>query len=481
VFDEERHTVIDTVVIVPGIMGSRLVETATGETVWGVRRIASLKTAGNVLDRWAAGRLADLAVTDEERDGTATRIHPDGLIKEPVWGPTFRMNFGYRKLAAALRANVLLHEDALLEFGYDWRLSVEHNGRLLADAIDRHLDAWRAHPALAEWRRSRHSDAEPRVVIVAHSMGGLVAHAAGLQTGALDPVRSVITIGTPFRGSVDAATMLNTGRSSVGLPAGPARDLALTLPGLHDLLPTYRCLFTGDDLIELDPETVAALGGDGELARESFARHARLASLPLPGLVNLVNLAGSHQPTDICFTLDAGVLHARRHSYQRDEADTLARDAAGNLIPLELHGDGTVQWQSARLGEATGYAQKHGALQATESVIRNIEAQIQGPDLGNGLAGRSGIGVELPEYAPVGTVATARVTGARAAGDIKGVVRDLDGKILEYPGVRRDGNDYLLRITLDKPGVHLVEVSNGVEPVQDAVVAIEPDGERETR
>lgn len=463
---------IDMIVIVPGVMGSRLIDTETRKTVWGVGRIGALKVAGNVLDKWAAGRLADLVVTEEERHGSTKRLAPDGLIKEPVWGPTFRMNFGYRQLADEL-GGLVLHPDALLEFGYDWRLSVEHNGRLLAEAIDQHLGEWRQHPALAGWRRSRRDAAEPRVVIVAHSMGGLVAQAAGLHAGALDSVRRVITIGTPFRGSVDAVTMLNSGRSSVGLPVEHARELAVTLPGLHDLLPTYRCLLTGDDLVALVPETVAALGGDSELARESFARHARLASVRLPGLINL---AGTHQPTDICFRVDAGVVHAKRHGYERDEAGELARDAVtGQFIPMKLHGDGTVQWQSARLGDATSYAQKHGALQATRSLIRNIQAQIEGRTLGEGLGGRAGIGVELPEYAPVGTVTTARVSGARAAGDFSCVVKDLDGAVLEYPSARRDGDDYVLDITLDKPGIHMVEVSNGVEPVRDAVVAFDFD------
>jgi pimeloyl-ACP methyl ester carboxylesterase len=464
--------VIDAVVIVPGIMGSRLIDSTTGDTVWGVGRLASLKTVGHALERWAAGRLSELIVTDAERDGSVSRLKPDGLIKEPVWGPTFRLNFGYRRLADEL-GQLLLHRDALLEFGYDWRLSVEHNGRLLAGAIERHLSAWREHPALLAHRRSRPGPNEPQVIIVAHSMGGLVSQAAGLHAGALDAVRMVITLGTPFRGSVDAVTMLNIGRSSIGLPPGPGKDMAVTLPGLHDLLPTYRSLLAGGDLVALDPSSVAALGGDHELAAESFARHARLASVRLPGLINL---AGTHQPTDICFSVDAGVLHANRHGYERDETGALARDTVtGQLIPMKLHGDGTVQWQSARLGDATGYAQKHGALQATMSVIRNVGAQIEGRPLGDGLAGRPDLGVELPEYAPVRAAVSARVSGADTAGDFSSVVRDLAGKILAYPSAHRDGDDFLLNFTLNEPGVHVVEVSNGVEPIRDAVVAIEPD------
>ena len=462
---------IDAVVVVPGIMGSRLIDSETRKPLWGVPQIAALKTAGNVFGSWAAGRLIPLAVTDQERVGLSRRIRPDGLIKEPVWGPTFRMNFGYRRLTERL-SKMVLHPDALLEFGYDWRLNVEHNGALLAEAVDRHLSDWRRHRALVEWRTSRRSAAEPRVVIVAHSMGGLVVRAMGLQAGSLEQVRTVITIATPFRGAVNAVTMLNSGRSNIGLPVQQSRELAVTLPGLHDLLPTYSCLLKDDDLVTPDTPTVAALGGDPELTQESYDRYERIQSVQLPGLVNL---AGSHQPTDITFRLDAGVVQAEQHSYERDEADQLARDVKGHLIPMPLHGDGTVQWQSARLGPATGYGQKHGALQATESVIRNIEAQIAERPHGEGLAGRPEIGVELPEYVSVGAIATARVSGAESAGDLSCVVRGLDEGFICYPKIRRDGDDYLLEFPVEAPGLHVLSVSNGVEPVMDAVLAFDPN------
>ena len=369
---------------------------------------------------------------------------------------------------------MVLDTEALLEFSYDWRLDIEHNGVLLARAIDRHLSNWRRHPKLAEWRAARRSTAEPRVVIVAHSMGGLVTWAMGLQKGALDDVKKVITIGTPFHGAVDAVTMLNSGRSKVRLPAGAAAELARTLPGLHDLLPMYRCLLTDEltpDLVALDAATVEALGGDRELAQESRNRYERMQAVELPGLISL---AGSHQPTDITFGLDAGVVEAARHSYERDKAHRLVRDRAGQLVPMPLHGDGTVQWQSARLGPATGYGQKHGALQATKSVIQNIQDQIEERPPDEGLAGRPKIGFDLPEYAAVGTVVSARVSGAQAAGDLSGMIRGLDNRFIGYPTIRRDGDDYLVEFPLQEPGLHVLSVSNGVEPVMDAVMAHEP-------
>jgi pimeloyl-ACP methyl ester carboxylesterase len=468
-----RDVVIDAVVIIPGIMGSRLIDSQTRKPLWDVPSIAGLKTVGNLLEGWAAGRLAPLAVTEQERAGQTTRVRPAGLIKEPAWGPTFRLNFGYRRLTARL-AEVVLHPDALLEFAYDWRLDIEHNGVLLARAIDRHLTNWRRHPKLTEWNTARRNTAEPSVVIVAHSMGGLVTRAMGLQKGALDQVKKVITIGTPFHGAVDAVTMLNSGRSKMGLPAGEAAALARTLPGLHDLLPMYRCLLTDGrtpDLTTLDAAAVEALGGDRELAQQSRERYERMQAVALPGLINL---AGSHQPTDITFGLDAGVAETFRHSYERDEEQQLRRDCAGQLVPMPLHGDGTVQWQSARLGPATGYAQKHGALQSMKSVIENVQGQIEERPPGEGLAGRPEIGFDLPEYAPVGTVVGARVSGAQSAGDLSGIVHGLDGDVVCFPQIHRDGDDYLVEFPLRAPGVHILSVSSGVEPVRDAVLAHEP-------
>src|SRR6266540_3853069 len=91
---------IDTVVVVPGIMGSRLVD-HKDDAVWGVPRIAALKIAGmGIGEKWAAGRLADLELTEAERAGRQFRFRPSGLVKEPVWSPRFRMNFGYKLLTS---------------------------------------------------------------------------------------------------------------------------------------------------------------------------------------------------------------------------------------------------------------------------------------------------------------------------------------------------------------------------------------------
>ena len=62
----------DLVVVVPGIMGSRLV-TDDGP-IWGLRRASGGWP-------WRRRRaLAPLAVGEDERDGSSSRVRPDGLF-----------------------------------------------------------------------------------------------------------------------------------------------------------------------------------------------------------------------------------------------------------------------------------------------------------------------------------------------------------------------------------------------------------------
>src|SRR5260370_35493225 len=81
------------------------------------------------------------------------------------------------------------------------------------------------------------------VVLVAHSMGGLVARCFTGTMGGASAVRQTVTLGTPFFGAVKAAYLLNPGRGAPAwLPRARLRELALPLPAVHDPLPSYRCV-----------------------------------------------------------------------------------------------------------------------------------------------------------------------------------------------------------------------------------------------
>src|SRR5262249_57276154 len=115
--------------------------------------------------------------------------------------------------------------------------------------------------ARQEQARAVRPDGRPgRLVLVAHSMGGLVVRAMAAIPGAMDRVRAVVTLGTPFEGAAKAAVILNSGRGGpVPLPRRRMRRLAATMPGVHELLPTYRSVDDGDDVRRLTPADVAGL------------------------------------------------------------------------------------------------------------------------------------------------------------------------------------------------------------------------------
>src|SRR5262249_30049412 len=154
----------------------------------------------------------------------------------------------------------------------------EHHAARLAECANRHLDAWLAHPRHEQVRAVRPDGRPGRLVLVAHSMGGLVVRAMAAIPGAMERVRAVVTLGTPFEGAAKAAVIPTSGRGGPGpLPHRRMRRLATTMPGLHELLPTYRCVDDGDDVRRLTPADVASLGGDRDLAEAARTMHARTA------------------------------------------------------------------------------------------------------------------------------------------------------------------------------------------------------------
>jgi pimeloyl-ACP methyl ester carboxylesterase len=156
----------------------------------------------------------------------------------------------YGDLVEALRYDLTSRADRpvpVFGFGYDWRQDCAVSARRLATFIDEVL----ARTALMPHYR----DAPPREVdLVGHSMGGLVI-AGYLASAGVDvtkdkkataKVRRVVTLGAPFRGSIDSVQKVAMG---MGLLTGPdpkdrEREAARTIPSLYQLLPTYKGAFT---------------------------------------------------------------------------------------------------------------------------------------------------------------------------------------------------------------------------------------------
>ncbi len=258
------------VIVVPGILGSRLIEPSSGQVVWG----AFTYGAADV-DFPDGARLVSLPMGEGPLVSLRDEVQPDGVLQslEANVGP-FRVTAlePYKAIIRSLIAGRYLDRDlartawtvprsvlqsegpvdyaglhfTCFQFGFDWRRDVSENAQRLDTLI---------REAAEIAGRARGLDGPSRVDVVAHSMGGLVLHyylRYGAQPlpedGSLPPVtwagaelvERAIFVGTPNGGSVSALRQLVEGVSYS--PTTPTyRPVVLgTMPSIYQLLPRSR-------------------------------------------------------------------------------------------------------------------------------------------------------------------------------------------------------------------------------------------------
>ena len=467
----ERHRSHDLTIVVPGIMGSRLVD-ETGSPVWGLRR-----ALGGVPWRRRSA-LQVLEVKDEERDGSGKRLRPAGLIGFPFWIPVLGGFEPYGDLLRQLR-HTSVDPAAVVAFAYDWRLSIEVNAGLLGAYMRRELERWRQHRAQIG-AAQRHPEERPaQIVLVAHSMGGLVAQALSTVPGGFGDVRAVVTLGTPFQGSVRAMELLaHGGGGPRSLSRLALREASRTMPGVYDLLPGYPCLFMNDRLEYLTGAQVASVGADGSLAADALEIRSRLSDTVLPSHRLLV---GSAQPTPQTMLLDAGKVVPQFHTYRRQE-DGLAADAIGRPLPVDHRGDGTVYLHAAQLSgvKAHAIAQQHGALATTRAVIDSVQEVTREIQLGAVLGGLD-LGLDVPLSAEPASIVPVTVHVESDPDLVEVVVERVTASARDtYRRGRWAGDDQVaFEVSFPAPGLYRVSASNGSDPVRTLVLveALDHDGE----
>lgn len=450
----------DAVVVVPGIMGSALRDRDSGELIWGLR-------PGWYARAWRTGGpgMWPLAVSEDDLAGRVSGVEAVGLLKFAAFAPILAGLEPYSSLVREI-TKVVRHPSAVLEFAYDWRLPVAHNAALLAIAIQDHLWQWR------KW-----SDRpQAQVVLVAHSMGGLLCRAMAGIGGALDGVRTVITLGTPFDGAAKVAVILNAGRGApLPLPAQKLRQVAVTMPGVHELLPSYRCLDDGLTVWALTPADVRRFGGNEALARDVFNQRAQQASLRLPHHRVLIGVA---QPTPCTLTMDAGVVTAHDYTF-RPEGDDLRRHPSGIPERFAGRGDGTVPRNSALpyAGEPMPLAQQHATLASSDEACQFVrDILVHGEaDAGPRLGLEDGVGLAAPDVVPPNTERFATLTGIEPHHACCTITEADTGQLIDHPQPhRRDGRTQVA-IVLPAPGLYRIRIDGGPSPVSQLIMADDPD------
>lgn len=221
----------DVVVLLPGITGSVLAK--DGKDVWAVSRGAAFQALLSL-----GHSLQDLALHGD--DPTAPEL-TDGvtaprLVSDVHLIPGFWKIDGYTGIYERLSRDLTLDRGKnWFDFPYDWR----RDNRAAAARLAVEAPRW-----LAQWRQSS-GNSDAKLVLLAHSMGGLVSRHYLEVLGGWHDTRHLITFGTPYRGSLNAVDSLANGvRKGWGPLSVDLSELLRSLTSVYQLLPIYPCVQT---------------------------------------------------------------------------------------------------------------------------------------------------------------------------------------------------------------------------------------------
>lgn len=214
-------TLPNPVIVIPGITASDLRDTypVSPDTVWS-------------------------ALLSKQYDRIV--LHPDNLryeLHEPARVvPSAVFGIPYGDFIEELRYNLTDRQDRpvpVYPFAYDWRQPLDVVERQLGAFIEEVIGRT---ALLRHYHAAGYAD-DPHVDLVGHSMGGLIIAGYLQRAGRKARVGKVATLGSPFRGSLEAPIKVITGTASLG-PDTTAnsreREAARLTPALYHLLPSFR-------------------------------------------------------------------------------------------------------------------------------------------------------------------------------------------------------------------------------------------------
>lgn len=432
------------VVVIPGIGGSKLAD-ASGTIVYraGLGPFLSVGRDPSVLD-------------------PNNELRPVGLIG-PCSLICWQLITGYDGLLNGISKGLGLSPDrvvtageelvdpdaTVVAFPYDFRRSVEH----IANDLDR---------VVRERAQGR------RVVLVAHSMGGLVAAWwwAFLSEG-ID-VAEIITLGTPYRGAAKALNVLVNGMRIGPYVPQAVTDTVRTWDSVFDLLPHYQVVDGNDKYrypYELPSGITSAVAGFSGKALNAYQKNQRLND----ALVNKVAESGRNP-----FTVYYSQGHATLGHASIDAHSDGLVVAKGNprAIPASWDGgDGTVPMFSMipylmerDVSRWRRLAGKHQDLVEEKSVFEHLSeysrTRLPAAARGGSYEASAYLQLDLDDVVLAGTEAEVRLRVVDKDGnalDPKNVGGNVRGH--RFVAERSDDGWWLARLPRLEEGVHSVMLS----------------------
>jgi hypothetical protein len=274
------------IIIVPGVMGTELELASTAGGFSEGTKVWPPYEADETPGLSAVNKLAKL-----QCDTSGNSVYSLRVRNTNNYGALDTYQTLYTELA-----NTYGSSRDVIFFGYDWRQPNSTSGSLLRTKVNEYDSA----------------------IIVAHSMGGLVTSHMLTNTAVRSKVERVITLGTPFLGSLEMLPVMSHGElgaidDAVSVMWAPlawvAKELvlqptlkamAVNIPSLYELLPTEKFFTLGDRYYYY---VWYLLGGDSPM--ETFA----LTRTYLPVAIDNFNMSLFDAATSRHSSLWSGSTH----------------------------------------------------------------------------------------------------------------------------------------------------------------------------
>jgi len=445
----------DVIVLLPGITGSVLRK--EGKDVWAI----SPGAVANAL--FSLGRdVKALELRDDDADDgvTAPQLISDLHLFPGLWKID-----GYTKVSQYIQE----HFDATLDqnffpFPYDWRRDNRFAARLLKEQTER-------------WLYERRRDVpDAKLILVGHSMGGLVARYFLECLDGWRDTRMLVTFGTPYRGSLQAFDFVVNGmKKKLGpVPLLDASRMLRSFPSTYQLMPIYPCFDPGDRKMVRVAETTGVANLDLDRAKAALEFHREIESAVSRHLNDeqyrrdryaIHPVVGTFQPTLLSAVRSGDrVVFVDSHPDQDPDGDsTVPRVSA---TPIEFpHEEG-----------AMFSAERHGSLQNNDGVLVQLAGILSGRDTSKVRAGFR-LGLRLDDAYGVNEPIAFGVRSEDPMAELTAVIiaANPGAEVARIPLEARSGWRTAETAPLPVGSYRVAITGEGVDPVTDFFVVLGPE------